>query len=569
MKKIVMLWLLTGAIVTVQAQNRYEVVIDEIMADPSPPVGLPNLEWIELKNTGSSAINLQNWRIGDASSQSGAFPSFILLPDSFVIVCSSSSLSALSVFGRAVSVTSFPSLDNTGDLLYLKAATGKIIHGIEYDLSWYGNELKKDGGWSMEMSDTHVPCSGISNWKASTDPAGGTPGKKNATDGINAEHPVPVIKNVYTTGNNTISIVFENPVDSISATTISHYQPGNNIVIQSAICLPPLFNVVQLKTAQPLDSGHIYEIQITQVKDCSSNTMTETTVIRTGIPAAPHTGDVVINEILFNPRSGGYDFTELLNRSEKIIDAASLYIASRNSSGAIASLTPVTTTPFYLFPGDYLAITENATALGRDYFVKDPKAVIELSSLPSMPDDEGWVILLDAQGNLLEELHYKDDWHFKLMNDPEGVSLERVDPVLTVNDPLNWHSAASTAGWATPGYRNSQYKQQGTADATFSITPTVISPDNDGRDDMATIQYQMESSGFVANITIYDASGRPVRLLVRNALLGHTGYWRWDGLDENGQKLQPGPYIFFIEIFNGEGKRKVFKEMVVVAGTFK
>lgn len=564
-----MLWLLTGAIVTVQAQNRYEVVIDEIMADPSPVVGLPNLEWIELKNTGSSAINLQNWRIGDASSQSGVFPSFILQPDSFVIVCSSSSLTALSAFGRAISITSFPSLDNAGDLLYLKAASGGIIHGIEYNLSWYGNELKKDGGWSIEMSDTHAPCNGVSNWKASTDPSGGTPGKKNATDGINAEHPAPIIKNVFTTGNNTINIVFENPVDSISATTLSHYQAGNNIVIQSAVCVAPLFNVVQLKTAQPLDSGHIYDIQVTQVKDCSSNTMTETTSIRTGIPAVPLPGDVVINEILFNPRSGGYDFTELLNRSDKIIDAASLYIANRNSSGVIASLTPVTTTPLYLFPGDYLAITENAPALGREYFVKDLKTVIELSALSSMPDDEGWVILLDAQGNILEELHYKDDWHFKLMNDPEGVSLERVDPALAVNDPLNWHSAASTAGWATPGYRNSQYKQQGTAGATFSITPTVISPDNDGRDDMATIQYQMEHSGFVANITIYDASGRPGRLLVRNALLGLTGYWRWDGLDENGQKLQPGPYIFFIEIFNGEGKRKVFKEMVVVAGRIK
>ncbi|HEY9363808.1 MAG TPA: lamin tail domain-containing protein, partial [Chitinophagaceae bacterium] len=70
-----------------QTAGRYEVVIDEIMADPSPQVGLPNNEWIELKNTSLTAFNLQGWRIEDASGLSGPMPSFMLEPDSFVIVC--------------------------------------------------------------------------------------------------------------------------------------------------------------------------------------------------------------------------------------------------------------------------------------------------------------------------------------------------------------------------------------------------------------------------------------------------------------------------------------------------
>jgi hypothetical protein len=119
------------------AQSPYDVVIDEIMADPTPPVGLPNNEWLELKNTTTSAINLQNWRIGDASSQSGPMPNFTLLPDSFVIICTASAVTAMSAFGTTISVTGFPSLDNDGEQLFLRAANGKTIHAVSYSSSWY------------------------------------------------------------------------------------------------------------------------------------------------------------------------------------------------------------------------------------------------------------------------------------------------------------------------------------------------------------------------------------------------------------------------------------------------
>ena len=160
------------------AQNRYDVVIDEIMADPSPQVGLPNNEWIELKNTSAFPINLQGWRIGDATGTSGPMPNFTLLPDSFVIVCTGSAVVAMSAFGATISVTSFPSLDNDGDQLFLRAANGTTIHAVSYTSAWYQNELKKDGGWALEMMDTKNPCAGSSNWRASVSTTGGTPGKK-------------------------------------------------------------------------------------------------------------------------------------------------------------------------------------------------------------------------------------------------------------------------------------------------------------------------------------------------------------------------------------------------------
>src|SRR5258705_11564771 len=203
------------------AQNRYDVVLDEIMADPAPQVGLPNNEWIELKNTTASSINLQGWRISDATGQSGPLPNFTLQPDSFVIVCTGSAVAAMSAFGTTISVTSFPSLDNAGDQLFLKAANGKTIHAVFYSDSWYQNEVKKDGGWTLEMIDTKSPCAGSTNWKASINVTGGTPGKKNSIDALNNDGAAPQLKRAYTTDNITIILVYDEPVDSLIGATLA------------------------------------------------------------------------------------------------------------------------------------------------------------------------------------------------------------------------------------------------------------------------------------------------------------------------------------------------------------
>jgi hypothetical protein len=44
-----------------------DVLIHEMMIDPSPMVGLPNFEWIELKNNATHAINLKGYRLGYGS----------------------------------------------------------------------------------------------------------------------------------------------------------------------------------------------------------------------------------------------------------------------------------------------------------------------------------------------------------------------------------------------------------------------------------------------------------------------------------------------------------------------
>ena len=551
------------------SQNSYDVVIDEIMADPAPPVSLPNNEWIELKNTTASPVNLQGWRIGDATGQSGPMPNFILLPDSFVIVCTSSALAAMSALGAAISVSGLPALDNDGDQLFLRAANSRTIHAVPYSISWYQNELKKNGGWTLEMIDTKSPCAGAGNWKASTDVQGGTPGKKNSVDAVNKDQTAPKLTYSYVIDSITIVAVFDEPVDSLNGATPGNYNIDGGISVASATTLSPLFNTVQLKLNSPLSPGKIYNLAAGNIADCKGNTIDNGNKIKLGLPVEATPLGIIINEILFNPKGNGHDYVEFYNQSNKIFDASKLYVANRNSSGVISSIKQISPNPFYIFPGDYLVITEDGASLEINYLVQNPDAVFVISSLPSYPDDEGDVILLNGQGNIVDEVKYNDDWHFKLIDNAEGVSLERIDPAGTSQDAANWHSAASTAGYGTPTYRNSQYKQTQIIDATIEITPKIFSPDNDGHDDIVTIQYKLPEPGYIANITIFDGQGRPVRYLVKNGILGSDGYWNWDGTDDKGSELPIAVYIIYTEIFNLQGKKKHFKNTVVLAGILK
>ena len=546
--------------------QQYDIVIDEIIADPTPQVSLPNAEWIELKNTTAFPINLQGWKIGDISGLSGGMPNFILRPDSFVIVCTGSAVPALAAFGTTISVSSFPSLDNNGELLYLRDATGRLIHSVNYSINWYQNELKKDGGWTLEMIDTKNPCSGFSNWKASTDTRGGTPGKKNAVDGVNADQAAPKLLRAYASDSLNITLVFDEPLDSLKAATAASYSIGDGIGIPSnAVTVSPGFDKVNLKLATALARNKVYTVTASAVTDCVGNAISSSNTARVGLSEVADSLSIVINEILFNPPSAGSDYVEIYNRSNKIIDLKQTYIANRNTTGIVSSIAQLSAAPYLLFPEDFMVITENVDWVKSSFITKNPGAFITIATMPSFNDDAGEVIILNAQGNITDELKYTDKWHFKLLDNKEGVALERIDYNASTQSQDNWHSAATNVNYGTPTYKNSQFRINDGVQGEVKLSPEIVSPDNDGHDDFATIDYSFPESGNVASITIFDASGRPVRYLQRNALCGTSGSFRWDGLGEKNQQLATGVYVVFTEVFNLNGKKKHFKTPIVVA----
>ena len=187
--------------------------------------------------------------------------------------------------------------------------------------------------------------------------------------------------------------------------------------------------------------------------------------------------------------------------------------------------------------------------------------------MPSLPDNEGTVAIGNHKGQLLDVLAYSNKMHFDLLKDEEGVSLERLALTRATNDQSNWHSAASTVGYATPSYQNSQQAQvSGTSNSTFSVTPEVFTPNGNGSDDMLYIHYNNTEVGGTATIRIYNSEGIAVKYLANNESMAMAGYFVWDGLSDKGEALPPSIYVIYIQSQYPSGKL-IEEKLSCVIGT--
>ena len=544
--------------------ERYEVVINEIMADPSPVIGLPNAEYIELRNNSSSTINLNKWRIDNGTTTATVAVNYLLAPDSLVILCSKSQAVFFNASSKTLGLSSFPALTNEGDLITLTAPDGKTIHAVSYDINSYGNPIQSSGGWSLEMMDPRMPCNGL-NWRASINSKGGTPGTENSVyKKFSIDNTLQALQ-CTAINDKLLLLTLNQGADSSSLSMASHYQlAGWSNAVFSARALPPLFNSVEISLNQSLETNRIYLLKAAPIKGCNSNKL-DTLEARTGLTKAPEAGDLVINEILFDPPTGGADFIELHNPSTTLINARDLMIGTRNTTGSIGVAFAVSEKDQHLFPGDFLVLSEDTGFVKRQWSKSSRQKMMQVKSLPSLPDDKGNCLLMNKQGKVIDELNYTDDMHYPLLPVKTGVSLERVDPRSSSSATGNWHSASSDANHATPGFVNSQFRNLDTADnSNIRLLPALISPNNDGLDDLLTIQYQFTETGNQLSAFVFNQNGQLVSTIIDNRLCGTAGSFSWNGFDAKNNRLPAGVYVVLIETFNLTGKTQRLKKIIGV-----
>lgn len=545
--------------------HRYDILITEIMADPEPAQALPLVEWIELRNNTSFPISLFRWSITHSGGQSGYLPSITLLPDSLLILTSTSGALSMQPFRNVVAVSGFPTLYNEADWIVLADYNQQTIHSVHYDQRWHTNTLKQAGGWSLEMIDYNIPCSQANNWASSVSALGGTPAKNNSIDAVLPDESPPFINRMYTIDSMHIGLQFNETMDSGVLVNPVYYFMDQGIGHPASVSvLPPLFNKAIIRLAYPLLRETTYSIQIKELTDCAGNRMA-VNEYSVALSESVLSGDIIINEVLFNPTSGAADYVELFNRSKRAINLADLLLANRNSLQQPDNYTAVCRENQICMPGDYWVITEDSLSLLREQPETDARRVLTVNNMPPYNDDRGVVLLIDKQGTIIDELQYYYRWHYPGLLNNEGVALERINPHQQTQDSTNWHSASATSGYGTPAQRNSQTIQgdEQTVDP-ITVYPTIISPNNDGADDVLQIQYRFLNPGNRARILLFDLSGNMITIIKHGFLCGTSGSVYWSGTDALARILPQAMYVVCVEWEEPNGNRRRKKIPVFV-----
>lgn len=519
-----------------------DIQFNECMPDPSPPVGLgnqrlPEAEYLELISRAPFPVDLHQLQL-QIGKERFSFPHYWLKPDSLLLLCKRSEASAFTAWAAVLGQDwGVYQLRNSGDSLSLWRQD-QLIDQLVYDASYLADPAKSDGGWSLEKIDPGRPCLAAENWTFSVASSGGTPGQKNSVTQRLTDTLAPFLQDLEALAPKHFSLYF-------SEALARHYAPSH-FTLDTALEVAAVHwwagrSACELILKEALPAGRSYTLQLSDsITDCAGLSLANRNY-SFGYPSAPDSADLLISEVLFDPVSGGSDFIELYNCSNKLLDLRSLMLSSAPQHNQRLPWSG----PRTLLPQQYLALSEDPSWLIEHYSSARASCVYQ-QALPTLPDRKGSCYLLRSDGQVVDALHYSDQWHLPYLSNTEGISLERAQlSPLVKNDAALWHSAAYTVGGATPGRANSQQQLAGNKE-TLALPYRVFRPNNDGFRDQLALHYRFSGPNNWAQLHILNTQGQVVREVLSGGSLAQKGTLWWDGTNEQGLLCPRGIYLIVL-----------------------
>ena len=538
-----------------------DIIINEIMFDPTPRVNLPDAEYVELYNNSENDILMDSWKLF-VGKKEYIIPSNTLKAGEYILL-----VKDVSLFPDLNTVeVKITSLTNSGTVLKLETSTGDLVNQVSYSSDVYSDDGKKDGGWSLELVNPMNICLGLGNWDGSTSKDGGTPGLENSL--IDLDY-YPEIINFITkvcANDNVdeISISFNSYIYATSLTIDTDYFSSYNYTLHNN---PDGGSMLKINLDSNLGDATFF-FKLNGLISCDDKHF-ETDTIWVSSFRDIEKGDVIVNEIMFNPNDESSEFIELFNNSDKFLSLRNVYLSNfsnENDESVKDGEKKVSDVNIIFRPQSYIVVAKDIESIIRIYNCSSRKHFVEVYSLPKLNNDEGNVAVLDPAFSFVDKMVYSSEMHIGMISSEKqkGLSLERIksdNPSLDFN---NWTSASQGSGGATPGLVNSVSPSEFISEGFFEVFPEVFTPNNDGSFDVVELKYNQSEVGVVANVKVFSSNGVFVKEIANNFLLGSEGSFIWNGMNKDNSLCKKGIYIFWVELFDSNGNVTVYKEICVL-----
>ena len=371
----------------------------------------------------------------------------------------------------------------------------------------------------------------------------------------------PTLEDLIVINDSEIQLIFSEPVDENSVSPLNIMIDNNIGMALTAIVNNSIPNQVNATFAEQFNGGPTYQVTINDIQDLAGNKTTSITKSFQFAETA-NEGDLLLSEILFDPYSQGSDFFELYNNTNKLLSTEGLKILNQ-SKGEEKEIPTV-----QILPGQYVAFTEDIDQIIQTYNPIISEGSLVSMDLPSFNNDSGNFTLTKDDEEWSESFDYEEEFHNTLLDDTEGVSLERLSFNSAVNTPDNWFSSSSANLFATPGYQNSNRISLNINEGV-NLESTKFSPNGDGNQDEMRLIYKLDKPEGVLNLDIYSSNGFKIRTLASSKPVGTEGVIIWDGTNGDGRLENLGIYILNGNILFPDGDIIKIKQVVSLVDFIK
>jgi hypothetical protein len=553
------------------------IVINEIMYAPKSP----EPEWLEIYNTSQENVDLKNWKISNRNTSTKYIltsSQAIIKPQEYCIITKDlSQFTAVhpDIPSQIIQSSYLPTylFNNSGDGVILFDHRGATIDSVKYFPTWGGSDST-----SLERIEYHGSSTDSTNWGSSGDSTGSTPGRQNYLTPLESDLRILRVSAMSSSITSAIiNVVVKNVGHQmVNAFSVSLFYDANEDSI------PQLSELLEAQTISTSllfkDSTQINfqwnnppsgrKLLITVV-DYSQDMRTSDNTIFCMIKITFPLTSLIINEIMYDPRTGDAEYVELFNPGKESVNIWNWKLSDFNDTNTTSKKYVISQLSYIIGGETFLVIAFDSSIFTRfSYLIDSVHQVIIKEGSISLNNEGDNVILTDLTGQTIDSVRYDPSWHNPDIEDVSGRSLERINPNLLSNDRRNWSTSANPLG-GTPGKQNSLYTTSTPASAALSFSPNPFSPDGDGFEDVTILKYQLPAVTALIRVRIYDANGRLVRTLANTEPSGSHGEIIWDGFNDKRERVRIGIYIVLLEALDGNGGNvQSIKSTVVVAAKF-